>query len=313
MFSYDALCRRPTIFPALTGMTRAEFDTLTEQFVVAERELRNRSRTTRRDGTPRITTPGAGHPYDHTAVDRLLMALIWLRIYPTYELLGFFFELHRRNAQLNVRHVLEVLDSMSDFPLDRPDPNRPKLRTVDQVIAAFPQVRFIVDAKEQRINKPHGEAEQKPYYSGKKKAHTLKTQIVVNLWGQIETVSDSCGGSKHDIIVLDESGVMNELEGGAMMDKGYQGAKEKYPDVPVVVPFKKPRGGELTASQKTHNRVVAKHRIVVEHTMAQLNRFTCLRQVFRGKKRDRHSQVVRVVAKVLNRRLAVKPVNSKVA
>ena len=38
--------------------------------------------------------------------------------------------------------------------------------------------------------------------------------------------------------------------------------------------------------------------------MAQLNRFTVLRQVFRGKRRDRHSKVTRVVAKVVNRRLA---------
>jgi len=47
--------------------------------------------------------------------------------------------------------------------------------------------------------------------------------------------------------------------------------------------------------------------------MAQLNRFTVLRQVFRAKKRERHSQVTRVVAKVVNRRLAVTPLKTHAA
>ena len=80
-----------------------------------------------------------------------------------------------------------------------------------------------------------------------------------------------------------------------------------------MLPFKKPRGGELSEEQRAFNREVARHRIVVEHTMAQLNRFTALRQVFRGKKRDRHSKVTRVVAKVVNRRLAVTPLKTHAA
>jgi len=102
------------------------------------------------------------------------MALVWLRVYPTYELLGFFFDLHKRNAQLNVRAALEVLDSLDDFPRDRPGRDRPKMRTAAAVMEAFPQVRIIIDGKEQRCNRPEGFEERKPYYSGKKKCHTLR-------------------------------------------------------------------------------------------------------------------------------------------
>jgi len=83
--------------------------------------------------------------------------------------------------------------------------------------------------------------------------------------------------------------------------------------VAVVIPFKASRGHPLTAEQEAFNREVARYRIVVEHTMAQLNRFTVLRQVFRGQKRERHSQVFRVVAKVVNRRLCVKPLKTYAA
>jgi hypothetical protein len=315
MLSYEELCRHPAAFPSLTGMTRAEFDELLSRFRQAEADLRANSDSTRRDGKPRRRAPGAGHPYTHGAADRLLMALLWLRVYPTYEVLGFFFGLHKRNAQLNVLAALEVLDSLSDFPFDRPGPDRKKARSAAEVMAAFPAVRVIIDAKEQRINKPQGEERQKPYYSGKKKAHTIKTQVVVNTRGQIEAISESVPGSTHDLTLLVGSGVLGGLGEGeaAMTDKGYVGVDKHYPDVEVVIPYKKPRGGELSEQQKDFNGEVSRHRIVVEHTMAQLNRFTVLRQVFRAKRRGRHSQVTRVVAKLVNRRLAVTPLKTHAA
>src|SRR5215204_7247585 len=191
MLSYEELCRHPNVFPALTGLKRAEFDALLPRFVQAQADRRARSTHTRRDNEPRSRSPGAGRPHDNSDADRLLTALMWLRVYPTYGVLGFFFDLHKRNAQLGVRAVLEVLDSLSDFPFDRPGKDRKKLRSAAEVMAAFPDVRFLIDAKEQRINKPAGEEKQKPYYSGKKKAHTIKTQFVVNPRGQIELVSRS--------------------------------------------------------------------------------------------------------------------------
>ena len=321
MLSYEGLCRHPAAFPSLTGMTRAEFDELLPRFRQVEADLRANSQTTRKDGRARERAAGAGRPYSNCAADRLLMALMWLRVYPTYEVLGFFFALHKRNAQLNVIAALEVLDALSDFPFDRPGPDRKKARSAAEVMAAFPAVRVIIDAKEQRINKPQGEAQQKPYYSGKKKAHTVKTQVVVNPRGRIEAVSESVPGSTHDLTLLVSSGVLGGGGGGgglgegeaAMMDKGYVGVDKHHPGVPVVLPFKKPRGGELSEQQRGHNREVARQRIVVEHAMAQLNRFTVLRQVFRGKRRERHSQVTRVVAKVVNRRLAITPLKTHAA
>jgi hypothetical protein len=315
MLSYEELCRHPAASPCLTGMARLEFDSLLARFRQAEADHRGRSDRTRRGDQPRRRAPGAGRRYSHEAADRLLMALLWLRVYPTYEVLGFFFALHKRNAQLNVTAALEVLDALDDFPFDRPGPDREKMRSATAVMAAFPQVRHIIDAKEQRINKPHGEEAQRPYYSGKKKAHTVKAQVVVNPRGQIEAVSDSVPGSTHDLTLLVHSGVLSGPgEGeGAMMDKGYVGVEKHRPGVAVVLPHKKPRGGELSAAQREHNRQVARHRIVVGHAMAQLNRFTVLRQVFRGKRRERHSGVTRVVANPVNRRLAVTPLKTYAA
>jgi DDE superfamily endonuclease len=315
MFAYDTLIRYPSAFRSLTGMTRNEFDNLLVAFRAAQGRQQRDSQTTRR-GQPRRRAAGAGHPHRHDDCHRLLLALVWLRVYPTYELLGFFFGLHKRNAQLNVRAVLATLDTIDDFPFDHPSRARKKLRSADEVMAAFPQVRVLIDSKEQRVNRPTGSDAQKPYYSGKKKAHTVKIQVVVDPCGRIEAVGASVpGGANHDLPLLCGSGILEQLAEGeaAMVDKGYVGVKNYYPDVPIVIPFKAGRNHPLTEEQKAYNREVARYRIVVEHTMAQLNRFTVLRQVFRGQQRGRHSQVARVVAKLVNRRLSVKPLKTYAA
>jgi hypothetical protein len=127
---------------------------------------------------------------------------------------------------------------------------------------------------------------------------------VVNTRGRIEAVSDSVPGSTHDLTLLAGSGVQGGLgEGdGVMLDNGHVGVGEYLrPAAEAVLPFKKPRGRQVSEEQRRHNGEVAQHRIVVEHTMAQLNRFAVRRQVFRAKKREWHGKVV---AKVVNRRLA---------
>lgn len=316
MFTYESLSRRPSAFRSLTGMSPTEFESLLNDFRAAQERLRSHTHTTRR-GQPRQRSVGAGHPFRHDDRHRLLLTLVWLRIYPTYELLGFFFDLHKRNAQLNVRAVLEVLDTLDDFPFDRPSRDRRKLSTVTQVMEAFPHVRLVLDAKEQRVQRPHGAFDaQKPYYSGKKKTHTLKNQFGVGPDGLIESVSASVpGGATHDVTLLRQTGVLGHLsEGeGAMVDKGYVGIDKDYPTVPLVIPFKASRNHPLTDEQKAFNRVVARYRIVVEHALAQLDRFTVLRQVFRGRcwrHGTAHSQVVRVVARLVNRRIGVCPLKS---
>lgn len=311
MLTADAVARSPAVFPSLFGVTAAEFETLFADYLAARDRLRAASRTTRR-GTPRVRAAGGGDTPKLDDRTRLMVALFWLRIYPTYEVLGFFFGLHKTNARHTARAVLAVLRTLDEFPLDDPDPaaRRPVGSPAD-VMAAFPDVRLVIDGKEQRTQRPTGHAAQKPYYSGKKKAHTLKSQIGAAPNGRIESVSDSYPGSMHDLTVLRTTGVIDRLPAGAgaMMDKGYVGVGKDHPDRPLVVPAKATRGHPLTDGQTAANRVIASHRIVVEHVMAQLNRFEVLTQTYRHA-RGEHGQVVRAVAVLVNRRTAVTPLKT---
>lgn len=312
MITYTQLSRFPSAFRSLTGMNVSDFDALFCAFAPVHRARVQASPLTKRGKKPRRRSVGCGRQYRHDLRDRLMMTLIWLRIYTTYEVMGFFFGLNKTNIEDNLKDVLATLDTMSQVKPVRPPQGQRKLRSPEAVIAAFPDVRLILDAKEQRIQRPKSDKEnnqQKPYYSGKKKAHTLKNQVAIRPDGLIEEVSESVpGGANHDLTLLRNSRLIDTLGEGeaAMMDKGYDGICKDYPNARLYLPHKARRNRPLTDPQKEENRILARHRIVIEHTMAQLNRFGVLAQVWRHA-RAYHSQVIRAVAGLVNRRTHVCP------
>lgn len=311
MLRYDALARHARAFRSLTGFDPNGFEALFVAYDAAATTRRRASRTTAR-GTPRRRAPGGGRRPSLDARSRLLLGLVWLRAYPTYAVLGVLFGLDEGNALRNAKAVVAVLEGLADFPFDRPDrdPDREPLGSVGEVMDAFPFARVVIDTKEQRCRRPGGDFEaQRPFYSMKKKAHTLKVQVVVRPTGRVEAVGPSePGGAKHDKTLLRESGVLGRLAPGegALLDKAYATLRGEYPDLHLVTPEPATRGHPLNEHQKVANRFIARYRIVVEHTIAQLNTFTALRQVWRGRRSD-HNRVVRAVAGLVNRRIDAVP------
>lgn len=313
MITYEQLQHTPKAFPALTGLCLEEFDRLLADLAAAYRQYLDTATTTK-DGQPRQRAVGAGRHPDHDLRDRLLMTLVWLRVYPSYSLLGWLFGLDKANAWRNVQDTLALLDTLPDFPFDRPSRGRTKVRTAQALFAQFPEVRLIVDAKEQPFRRPEGWDNQKAFYSGKRKQHTIKYQVGVTPEGRVGTVSVSVPGSVHDLTLLRGSALLGRLEegDGVMTDKAYLGADEGRAGLRLVIPFKCPPKGELSKSQKGYNRRVSRVRVKVEHVLAQFSRFQALRQRFRSVM-GRHSRAVRVVALLVDRRSEANLKNTKKA
>ena len=297
-------------------MALVEFDKFYAEFETAHAE-RLQSSTKTRSKTKRQRAVGAGRKHKYDLRDRLLMTMFWLKAYTTYELLGFFYELNKTNIEDNLNLILKTLVSMTRFNFERPKAERQKLHSVAEVMDAFPDVRLIIDAKEQRIERPQNKKDkdgnvqdrQKPYYSGKKKVHTIKNQAAISPTGRVEHASESVpGGSTHDVTLLRQTNLLSELadDEAAMMDKGYDGIAADYPDKNLYLPFKARRNHPLTEEQKAYNRFLAKYRIVVEHTMAQLNKFQILAQRFRHQL-TKHSAIFRIVCALVNRRIQLRP------
>lgn len=316
MITYQKLLKKPQVAKSLIGMSLVEFGKFYVEFETAHEARLQASTTTRGSQKKRQRAVGAGRKHKYDLRDRLLMTLFWLKAYTTYELLGFFYDLNKTNIEDNLNLILDTLTHMTSFNFERPKADRKKLSSVEEIMDAFPDVRLVIDAKEQRVERPKNKKDkdgkvqdrQKPYYSGKKKAHTLKNQAAISPTGLVEHASESVPGSTHDLTLLRQTGLLSKLDNdeAAMLDKGYDGIANDYPDKKLYLPFKARRHHPLTEEQKAYNQFLAKYRIVVEHTMAQLNKFQILAQKFRHKL-SKHSAIFRIVCGLVNRRILLRP------
>jgi len=143
-YVYKRLSRRPSAFRSLTGMTVSEFDVLYKEIspkigecLIAILNERDRQRTL-----------GAGGVYKNNSKNRLLMTIIWLRIYATYEVLGFLFALDKSNVQRNMKPILDVLEKEMKKEIAWPDKEKRQKMRMAQFMKEFSDVVAIVDATE---------------------------------------------------------------------------------------------------------------------------------------------------------------------
>src|SRR5215212_7937030 len=109
MITYERLCQHPRAFRSLTGHTPEQFAALFADFEPAHQRRRATATTTRRQGHPRQRAVGAGSQYRYDLRTRLLMTLFWARVYPSLEVLGFFFGLDKTNVHDSINDVLATL------------------------------------------------------------------------------------------------------------------------------------------------------------------------------------------------------------
>ena len=309
MLTYTRLQRKPHVFRSLTGTTVEKFDQLFDELARRYAETRAAG-PTRRDRKPRRRRAGGGRPYTHSLQDRLLMTVLWLRLYPTLEVLGFWFGLDKSAVSRTVNELLPLVrDATAKAISWGTEPERKaRLQRFMEQYPDFPEVLLIVDATEQRIQRPQDPQQRQAHFSGKRQACTLKTQIAVAPDGGLRAVSDTVPGPVHDFNLLGQTGLLGQLaeDEAAMGDLGYQGAADVARGRGFYHPYKKPKGGRLTPEEKAYNRVLARCRVVVEHTLAQMKRFAVLDQVYRHR-RDRYNTTFRAVAGIVAGQLATRP------
>ena len=125
--------------------------------------------------------------------------------------------------------------------------------------------------------------------------------------GLIVDISPSVRGPTADITLLHESGVLTRLPSGvgAIGDLAYIGLDQLHPTGLGAAPRRKPRGKPRPPDDIAYNTAFSRRRIVVEHTIGRLRRFTALAQTDRHH-RQHHTRRVCAVAGLVNRRLICK-------
>ena len=295
----DNLRKHPSVFRHLTGLTGPAFDALAADVAPAVEAAHRRAL----DRPDRQRAVGAGGVFGLTTGDQVLLAVVWLRQYPTQEVLGFLFGVSDSTALRAVRRCLPVLEQAGRDTMRMPGPGAGRRRNLAALLRDTPGLAVVIDTFEQRTHRP--KRRQRAYYSGKKKAHTLKSQVGVDEeTGRVVDVSDSVPGPWADLKLLKTSGLLKRLpEGvGGIGDLAYVGIADLHPEGLGATPRRKPRGKDRPPEDRKYNRAFSRRRIVVEHTIGRLRRFRSVAHVNRHRRRG-HAARVRAVAGLVNRML----------
>jgi hypothetical protein len=298
---YAELASRPTVFKSMTGLSIAEFDTLAEDLV----PLLLAAVAAQRDRPCRDRAPGGGHPFELEHRDQLLLTVVWLRHYLIYDVLGYLFGVSKCTASRVIPRVLPVLEAAGRDTMRMPDPGRLRRKKLADLLAETPELAGIVDTFEQPIERPKDRSKADTFYSGKKKRHTLKVQVVVDEeTGEFIDVSASFPGPTGDMNVLKTSGVMDRLPPGIGLlgDLAYVGMDKLRPGVEAAAPRRKPRGKPRPLEDIAYNKEFSRRRVKVEHSIGRMRRFKAVAEVDRHHQRH-HTTRVNAVAGLVNRQL----------
>lgn len=306
MLNYKWLSNKPSLFRSLTGLEVTEFDAFYAQMASKYKEYEAK-RLARED---RKRKAGAGYPFKLSLQDRLLMLLIYYRLYITSTLTEVLFGLNQSNVLKDIHKIEPLAKEVLPIPKKLHDKTK-RLQSVEEIETMFPEFKAFTDATEQEIPRPQNKQKRKTHYSGKKKRHTVKTQLTVNSNGLIVYKTNHARGSTHDYALYKRSHprLPDKVKQG--FDLGYLGIKDDFPSLNCVLPFKKKNPGrgkvgvkadELPPEQKAFNKAFAKERVVSEHTNSRLKKFMIWGGEFRNRPK-RYDVMTDIVSGLVNLRI----------
>jgi hypothetical protein len=219
-----------------------------------------------------------------TVETMLLLTLSYLRNYRTFLILGNQFGISESYACKIFHRISDILIRVLKFT------NRKELMNADLE-------KVIIDVTEQPVERPV--KNQKDYYSGKKKRHTVKVQILTGL-NPVKILSVITEkGRIHDFQILKKSRLPLHEDIIKIGDAGYQGMHNIYPN--SLTPVKKKRNLPLTKEEKQYNRNLSKQRIIIEHINRRCKIFRIVKETYRNKHKNT-GKIWNIIAGLVNLR-----------
>jgi len=307
VLNYVTLSKNPEHFRNFTGLKIEEFNTLNQQ--ITQKYPKYEQKRLHRNNRKRAI--GAGHPFKQNLTNRLLILLLYYHLYTSSTLLGYLCDISQTSVLKSIRKLEPLVQEILPTPTKQHQKTQ-RLTTIAEVEKLFPGFEAFIDATEQEIPRPKNKRKRKTHYSGKKKKHTVKTQLTVNKQGLIVHKSRHAKGSTHDYALYKHSHPKLPKEVTSKLDLGYLGIETDYPLLDCVLPFKKKTPGRgkvgvkaeaLSEAQKLFNKLLASARVVVEHTNSRVKKFRIFGEEFRNRLRN-YDPMTEIVCGIVNFRIS---------
>jgi hypothetical protein len=243
----------------------------------------------------RINAIGGGRPEKLLVQEQVCLCLFYLRQMPTFQVLGMLLGISKTEANDTFHYWILILrDILPSSLLEQVSNNESDLLFVQEALTNF---RLLVDSLEQPINRPSDQKKQQEYFSGKKKQHTLKSQMIgLPEAKDIVEIEVGTPGPTADINLFRKTQKKFDKSQQFSGDKAYQGGEN------ITTPHKRKPKQELTQQQKDENKALSSNRIFIEHLIRLLKIFRIASQRFRLKI-DTYEQIILTVCGLVRLRI----------
>ena len=235
-----------------------------------------------------------------STLEKIIFILFYLKVYPTYDLIGFFFGMNRSQACRWVHKLTPILEKTLGHQCLLP---ARKIESLEAFYQAFGHncKDVFVDGTERPVQKKVNKKHSNKNYSGKKKRCTRKMIVACDEKKRICFLGQSKRGRRHDKNLFAKAGIEPNIPKDVTIwgDSGMQGIKHENKQIPKKASKNKP----LTQAEKADNGIIAGIRIVVEHSIGGMKRLGCMTDIYRNRKPNFDDALALVSAGLANLRL----------
>lgn len=294
MLDIERVLREDRLLRAFSGLNHKPFEELSHSFAIALEQL-----SAPAPRGPRQRAVGGGRKaHLSSPPTKLFFLLFYYKCYPTFDVAGVLFGVHRSRAHRWLLRWQPALETALGRKLALPER---KLHSVEEFVGCFPQAKEVmIDGTERPIQRPQNSKERRSHYSGKKKRHTRKHLAAVDQDKRVLVLSQARAGTIHDKRLLDQEELALSIPDAIPIevDLGFQGLQNEF--VNIEIPHKKPRGSELSDEQKWKNQALSRRRVRCEHAFGGMKRYEAVSVVYRNHIEDLDDQFMLIAAGLWN-------------
>jgi hypothetical protein len=153
LLSYDGLSKKPLLFKSFTGVTVQEFDNIHNNDILKKYHKHELKRLSNRKENRKRKIGAVGRDFKLNLKDRFLMLLVYYRLYITYTLASFLFDLDQSNICRDIQKIEQLVRKCLPIPQKTYGLTK-RLKTLQEVEKYFPGLMAFVDCTKQQILRP---------------------------------------------------------------------------------------------------------------------------------------------------------------